>query len=120
MPFFEALKPAGLLILAVSGVLLATGRAPWLPGLWLAFAWIAGNAFFLNRILLETVSGKMPDRRKIFLVLIVKFPVLYLLGIALLVVGWVRLEAAAAAFTAYFAAIGGCAVWPLLRAKKER
>lgn len=118
--FFDALSPAALLILLGSGAFVWAGRPSWVPGLWLAFAWIGANAFLLNRILLEAASGKFPDRRKIFLVLVVKFPVLYLLGFAVLVLGWVRLEAAAAAFTAYLAAAAFLAARPRILRKKER
>lgn len=103
------------MLAAGSVVLAVTGRLNWVPGVWLAFGWIAANAFLLNRILVEAGAGKLPDRRKIYLVLVVKFPVLYIVGLALLVSGWVRLEAAAAAFTAYLLTASVAAV---LTAKK--
>ncbi len=102
--FFDALKAAAVLVFLGSIAFLATGHAAWLGGLWIAAGWIAVNAFFLHRILLDVMSGKMPDKKKIYLVLLVKFPVLYLAGFLALYFGWARLEGVAAAFTAYLAA----------------
>ena len=99
-----ALKTTVVLVLAGSVVVVFTGRSEWLGGLWIATGWIAANTFFLRRMLQDVASGKMPDRRKIFLILSVKFPVLYLFGFSVLYFRLARLEGVAAAFTAYLAA----------------
>ncbi len=104
--FFDALKIALGLVAAGSVAAAVTGRGAWIGGMWLTLLWIAANAYVLKRLLLDVASGKLIDKQKIQLVLLIKFPVLYMIGFLALYFRWARLEGAAAAFTAYIAACG--------------
>ena len=107
--FGAALKIAAVLAVLASAACAFWGRWKDAAGMWAALGWIAVNAWLLGRILEDVAAGKAPDRRKIFGVLIVKFPVLYLAGFFALAARWVSLEGAAAAFTVYLAAVAFCA-----------
>lgn len=102
--FFDALKTASVLVFLFSIALVVIRRTDWLGGVWITAGWIAANAYIMKRLLEDVADRKPFDRRKVQLILLIKFPVLYLTGFLALYLGWARLEGAAAAFTAYFAA----------------
>ena len=94
-------KRSLILTVVCSVIGVFTGQGSWLAGLWAGFAWIALNSFLIDRLLRMSVAGNEFDRRKVFSICLIKFPVLYLLGFYLLISPHFRVEGLLTGFTLY-------------------
>lgn len=83
-------------------VLLGFSRAHWLFGVWGAAAWFWLNAYLLWRITAWAPAGGQPPTQSTVLKwCLVKFPVLYLIGLGFLMIPGVRLGGVFVTFTAF-------------------
>lgn len=96
-----------LATIPVAAVVAIAGRVEWILGVIAAVAWISANDYLFWRMLAMVRAGTF-DRGKLNIFLIVKFPVLYLLGLGLLVVPAVRLSGVLVGLTVHAAVV---AVW---------
>ncbi len=76
---------------------------PFGLGLFLGTVWGCLNLFFITQLVTEALSLKKPNKFKVWLILLVKFPLLYSAGYALLKIGYFRVESLLAGFTLIFA-----------------
>jgi hypothetical protein len=95
---------AALDVLA-SLALLGFGKAGWLLGAWGAAVWFLLNAFLLWRMSLWAVPGKTPEKGVVFKWVLIKFPVLYLIGLGFLLIPGVSLYGVLVTFTAFLAGL---------------
>lgn len=90
-----------------------------IPGLWAGILWIGANAWMIHRIL-RSVSVQTPEERKrVYKLAVIKFPVLYLTGLFLLLTPWVTLEGVFGAFTLFFISIGAVFAYTKFGKPKE-
>ncbi len=94
------------LVVLLNVGLIFGGRGADIPGLWAGALWISANVWMIHRIL-RSVSVQDPkERKRVYALAIVKFPVLYVIGLFLLLARWVSLEGVFWAFTLFFISIG--------------
>ena len=86
-------------------VLVALGRVGWVAGVWVAAGWFGVNSLMMWRMASWAGSGQLPDRRRIMGWCVVKFPVLYLAGVGLVMLPFVRIEGVFITCTFFFAGI---------------
>jgi biotin transporter BioY len=71
-------------------------------GLFLGTAWGCLNLFFITQTIVEAFSLKKPDKKKLILILLVKFPLLYSAGYILLRLKYFPVESLLIGFTLIF------------------
>lgn len=76
---------------------------PFGLGLFLGTAWGCLNLFFITQLILEVISLKKPNKGKVLLILLVKFPLLYFAGYILLRLNYFPVESLLIGFTLIFA-----------------
>ena len=72
-------------------------------GLFLGTVWGCLNLFFITQLIIEAISLKKPNKGKVILILLVKFPLLYFAGYALLRLRYFSAESLIIGFTLIFA-----------------
>lgn len=87
-------------------VLFVTGRAEWILGLWLSAGWFLVNSYLMWRIMEWVASGQMPDQRRILGWCVVKFPILYLVGLGILFIPGVSASGVLVTFTFFLIGLG--------------
>lgn len=78
---------------------------PFGLGLFLGTAWGCLNLFFITQLITEAISLKKPNKGRIILILLVKFPLLYFAGYMLLWLKYFPVESLVIGFTLIFAVI---------------
>ena len=78
---------------------------PFGLGLFLGTGWGCLNLFFITQLITEAFGLKIPHKRKIYLILLVKFPLLYFAGYILLWLKYFPVESLLIGFTLIFAVI---------------
>ncbi len=96
-----SVKFTGVILVAASVFLVYVNRTSWLAGVWGAWVWLGLNSFAIFQLLEIVRRGGEINRRKIFAICMVKFPVLYLLGLACLLLPGVAAEGVLVSFTVY-------------------
>jgi hypothetical protein len=76
---------------------------PFGLGLFLGTVWGCLNLFFITQLIIEAVSLKKPNKGKVILILLVKFPLLYFAGYILLWLRYFSAESLIIGFTLIFA-----------------
>ena len=76
---------------------------PFGLGLFLGTAWGCLNLFFITQTIVEAFSLKKPNKGKLMLILLVKFPLLYSAGYLLLRLKYFPVESLLIGFTLIFA-----------------
>jgi len=90
---------AGWVLASVAAVF--RGPAEWTAGIWACGAWLLVNHYLIYKIVGMVRRGGEIQRRKIYALSLVKFPVLYLGGLGLLLLPWVHPEGVLIAFSVY-------------------
>ncbi|OGC79731.1 MAG: hypothetical protein A2W07_07035 [candidate division Zixibacteria bacterium RBG_16_43_9] len=72
-------------------------------GLFLGTAWGCLNLFFITQLVVEAFSLKKPNKGKLTLILLIKFPLLYYAGYILLRLKYFPVESLLIGFTLIFA-----------------
>lgn len=116
--FGHSVKGTWLLAFIASAAFPFYGRADNIPGLWAAVLWISANVWMIHRILDWTARPQSQHRNKVFVLALVKFPVLYLAGFFILMTEWVTLEGVFWAFTVFFVSAGAGLTFRRLRKSK--
>lgn len=109
-PFWNSFFGRAIIVMAVLNgiatlVLLGTGRAGWLLAVWGAAAWFLLNAFLMWRITAWVPSGQSPDKMTVMKWGLLKFPVLYLIGLGFLLIPGVHIGGILVTFTAFLAGL---------------
>jgi len=76
---------------------------PFGLGLFLGTVWGCLNLFFITQLVTEAFSLKKPNKSKLILILLVKFPLLYFTGYILLWLKYFPVESLLIGFTLIFA-----------------
>lgn len=76
---------------------------PFGLGLFLGTVWGCLNLFFITQLVTEAFSLKKPNKSKLILILLVKFPLLYFIGYILLWLKYFPVESLLVGFTLIFA-----------------
>jgi hypothetical protein len=76
---------------------------PFGLGLFLGTVWGCLNLFFISQLIIEAISLKKPNKGKIILIFLVKFPLLYFVGYVLLWLKYLPVESLVVGFTLIFA-----------------
>jgi hypothetical protein len=74
-------------------------------GIFVGCVWGCLNLYFLSNLIVETIKLEKVNRKKILLIVLMKFPLLYLLGYLLLKVKYFSAIALLAGFTLIFVVI---------------
>ena len=111
-PFWSSIFGIAVLVTAATDILatlvfLGLGRAGWLLGLWGSAGWFWLNAFLLWRIAASFSAAGPADRARISKWMMIKFPVLYLLGAGFLLIPGVSLYGVLVTFTAFLIGLSG-------------
>lgn len=101
--FGKAVMATAIIDAVATLALLGFGKAGWLLGVWGSAAWFCLNAFLLWRITSWVPSGKTPPRGTVMVWVLIKFPVLYLLGLGFLLLPGVHIGGVLVTFTAFLA-----------------
>jgi len=76
---------------------------PFGLGIFLGTAWGCLNLFFITQLITQAFGLKKPHKSKLFLILLVKFPLLYFAGYILLWLKYFPVESLLTGFTLIFA-----------------
>jgi hypothetical protein len=107
--FFKRTVAVSAAVWAVSAAVLAvTGRASWIAGAAGAWVWAVANQAFLVRIVRGVAQDAARAGRELRFLCLVKFPLLYLLGLGWLLLPFVKVAGVLVGLSAYWL------VWPAL------
>lgn len=102
--FIYRIIRTSLIVSALCSLFVAVYYAfPFGMGLFLGTVWGCLNLFFITQLITEALSLKKPNKVKVWLILLVKFPLLYSAGYFLLRLQYFRVESLLAGFTLIFA-----------------
>lgn len=101
--FIYRIIRTSLIISALCSLFVAVYYAfPFGLGLFLGTAWGCLNLFFITQLVVEAFSLKKPNKGKLTLILLVKFPLLYFAGYILLRLKYFPVESLLIGFTLIF------------------
>ncbi len=110
--FFKKVSLINALIFAACSLaVVLLGRAAWLGGVAVSMFWAYLNAFFLWRLVEMGLNQAPGSAKKLFPYLLVKFPLLYLLGFYILQSRFFEAEGILIGLTAFFAGVAIAWVW---------
>jgi len=104
LEFINRIIRTSLIVSALAFLFVAVYRNfPFGLGLFLGTAWGCLNLFFITQLVVEAFSLKKPNKGKLTLILLVKFPLLYYAGYILLRLRYFPVESLLIGFTLIFA-----------------
>ena len=103
LEFINRIIRTSLIVSALTFLFVAVYRSfPFGLGLFLGTAWCCLNLFFITQLVVEAFSLKKPNKGKLTLILLVKFPLLYSAGYILLRLKYFPVESLLIGFTLIF------------------
>jgi hypothetical protein len=104
LEFINRIIRTSLIVSALTFLFVAVYRNfPFGLGMFLGTAWGCLNLFFITQLVVEAFSLKKPNKGKLTLILLVKFPLLYYAGYILLRLRYLPVESLLIGFTLIFA-----------------
>jgi len=87
------------------------GLWSWAWGVAASFIWLTLNSYLISLLLRIVAESDQDQKKKVMLICFIKFPVLYLIGLWLLIWPEVALEGILMGFTGYLLVLGGVFAW---------
>ncbi|MFT5206992.1 MAG: hypothetical protein ACI9CF_000736 [Candidatus Omnitrophota bacterium] len=109
--FGRSIRFSCIAIAALSIILVFTSLRVWLLGVWVAMLWLFLNSLSMAKIYFLAMDGQVS--KQWITNCLIKFPLLYLLGLAFLVLPGMRFEGVLLTLTIYMLIMG----WVLATAK---
>lgn len=103
--FLSIIRKQGFVFsLAACVFVIIIGHADWIVGILAGSVWLFVKIWLLSKLVNVVQVPQAINQKAIFIICLIKFPVLYLMGLILLLQPFVRLEGVLIGFTAYLVA----------------
>jgi len=82
-----------LITIAIVSIFVAYDKDwQWFSGVWVSCGWIIANNFFFKKLTESVATADEVKKKRVFFLLLIKFPLLYAIGLLLIVTPYVALE----------------------------